>query len=158
MFGAWSRPKNTWVRRFESEKEFWVERESFILREKWEKEIWNRIYPMKRKHSLMDWEFYLESIEYQISIEVNLSRCCWWQKHELNGLKHLSRRCRGDRSLRKSSRWIKKLSRCYQEETQKSWCIENVLRICQENRDVRRKARWIGLLSRIYREQGKEAR
>ena len=27
VFGDWSRPKNTWVRRFKSDKEVWGERE-----------------------------------------------------------------------------------------------------------------------------------
>ena len=37
-----------------------------------------------------------------------LSKWCWWQKHELDWSKHLSRRCRRDRSSRKSSRRIEK--------------------------------------------------
>ena len=87
-------------------KEFWVERESFLSREKWENE--NRIAPQLyiEKRILMD----------QGSVEVLLN-CCRRQKHELDGLKHLSRRYRGDRSLRKTSRWIEKLLRCYREET-----------------------------------------
>ena len=44
------------------------------------------------------------------SVEVML-KCYWQQKQELDGSKHLLRRCRGDRSLRKTSRWIEKLSR-----------------------------------------------
>ena len=63
VFGAWSRPKNIWVRRFASEKQFWVEKESFLSRDKWENENWILPQLYIEKRSSMYWGFVRGAIE-----------------------------------------------------------------------------------------------
>ena len=57
VFEAWSRPKNIWVRRFATEKEFWVKKESFLSRDKWENENWILPQLYIEKRSSMYWAF-----------------------------------------------------------------------------------------------------
>ena len=130
VFWAWSRLKNMWVRRFESEKEFWVEREFSIKREvrKW---IWFRAPYINRNRNSMD-----------RSICRDLSSTNSWQKWIYRGaVKDLSMEkitlmdqtiCQESTGQTKSQEiWLdgsKKLSRIYQEVTQKSRWIEIPLR------------------------------
>ena len=85
-------------------------------------------------------------------------------------------RCKtcGKKMHARGSQQIEKLSRCYQEKTQKSWWIEDLSRIYQADRELRNFPRWIeeaieNLLRRnleismdresveIYREKRKKA-
>ena len=135
VFGAWSRPKNMWVRRFESEKEVWVERESFLLREKWENEIWNHAYPIKRKRSSMDREFYRESIEHE-------SRQKWTYRGSAENLS----------TAKGSSWWIEDLSRIYQSNKEQRnfsrWIKRAVENVSSRNPEISMDREAVKMLSR----------
>ena len=113
-----------WVRRFESEKEFWVERESFLSREKWENE--NRIAPQLyiEKCSSMDWgviEIYRAlNLDRHESVKVLLWICR--QQKYLDG----SRSCRESIGQKKSflMNWeaVEKLSRQIPESSMDQNC------------------------------------
>ena len=113
VFFAWSRPKNMWVRRFESEKEFWVEKESFLSREKWENENWILPQLYIEKHSLM----------YRGSVRGAIEK----KPRNLDG----SRMCQG--SIEQTKRSEEKLDElaCYREfieskakRLDRRWCVE----------------------------------
>ena len=157
---AWSRLKNSWVRRFESEKVFWAREKGFLSRENEKK--WDLIHAsaINIKCSSMDQIFYQD-----------LSSIKSWQKwiywgvvEDLSMAKLTSmdqKICREyiEQTKRKEI-WLdgsKKLSRFYREQTQKSRWIKNLSKCYREDRKPNNFAWWIEDLSRFLSRLKKES-